>query len=123
MLGFFGPLAGCGQGKDDPPLDDAARTRWRKQATDWLTVDLAAWSKVLDSGTAQTRQLISQTLEHWKVDRDLAGIREDAPLANLPAEEHKSCRALWSQVDSLLNKIRDAAPEGIADTQTAPVPR
>jgi len=24
-------LAGCGQGKDEPPLDEAARTRWRKR--------------------------------------------------------------------------------------------
>ena len=115
-------LAGWGQGKDDPPLDDAAKTRWRKQSMEWLTADLAAWSKILDSGTAQTRQFISQTLQHWKVDSDLAGIREDATLAKLPAEEQKSCRALWLQVDSLLKKTRAATPKGIADTQTVPVP-
>ena len=46
-------LAGCGQGKDDLSLDDVARTRWRKQATDWLTADLAAWSKILENGPPQ----------------------------------------------------------------------
>ena len=46
-------LAACGQGKDDPPLDDAVKTRWRKQAIDWLTADLTAWSKILDSGPSQ----------------------------------------------------------------------
>src|SRR5262249_52761870 len=29
-------LAGCGQGKDDPPLDEATRARWRAKAQDWL---------------------------------------------------------------------------------------
>ena len=49
-------LAGCGQGKDDPPLDDAAKARWRKQAIDWLKADLAAWSKILESGPPQARR-------------------------------------------------------------------
>ena len=86
-------LAGCGQGKDDPPLDDAAKARWRKQAIDWLKADLAAWSKVLESGPPQARQAISKTLQHWKADPDLAGIRDDAALAKLPADEQKACRA------------------------------
>src|SRR6185437_12716585 len=29
-------MAGCGRGNDDPPLDEAVRTRWRRQAIDWL---------------------------------------------------------------------------------------
>jgi eukaryotic-like serine/threonine-protein kinase len=55
-------LAGCVQGKDDPPLDDSVKTRWRNQAIDWLNADLAAWAKMLDSGTPPTRQAITQTL-------------------------------------------------------------
>ncbi len=97
-------LAGSGQGKDDPPLDDAAKTRWRKQAIDWLKADLAAWSKTLDTGPPQARQAISQTLQHWKADTDLAGIREPAALAKLPADEQTTCRAIWSRVDALLAK-------------------
>ena len=49
-------LAGAGQGKDDPPLDESAKTRWRKQAMDWLSADLAAWSKILDTGPPQARR-------------------------------------------------------------------
>ncbi len=101
-------LAGCGQGKDEPPLDDAAKSRWRKRAMDWLSADLAAWSKILESGPPQARQFISQTLQHWKVDTDLAGIRESAALAKLPAHEQKTCRALWTQVDTLLAKSSTA---------------
>jgi serine/threonine-protein kinase len=101
-------LAGCGQGKDDPPLDDAAKARWRKQAIDWLEADLAAWSKVLASGPPQARQSISQTLQHWKADPDLAGLREPAAVAKLSEKEQRACRALWTEVDALLVKAPSA---------------
>jgi serine/threonine-protein kinase len=101
-------LGGCGHASDDPPLDEAAKTRWRKQAIDWLRADLAAWSKMLESKTPQARQLVSQTLQHWKADPDLAGIRDEPALAKLPADEPKACRALWAEVDALLKKCRDA---------------
>ena len=95
-------LAGCGQGKDDPPLDETAKARWRKQPLNWLKADLAAWSKVLEKGPPQVRQSISQTVQHWKTDSDLAGLRDEAALAKLPEDEQKACRALWAEVDALL---------------------
>jgi hypothetical protein len=97
-------LAGCGQGKDDPPLDEPTKARWRKQAIEWLKADLAAWSKVLESGPPQARQSVSQTLQHWKGDPDLAGIRDEAALARLPEAEQRVCRTLWAEVDALLKK-------------------
>ena len=36
---------GCGQGKDEPPLDEAAKAAGAKQAIDWLKADLAFWTK------------------------------------------------------------------------------
>ncbi len=95
-------LAGCGQGKDNPPLDESAKARCRKQAIDWLKADLAVWSKVLEKGPPAARQAISQTLQHWKVDSDLAGLRDAAALAKLPHDEQKAYRALWADVGSLL---------------------
>jgi serine/threonine-protein kinase len=103
-------LAGCGQGKDDPPLDEAGKAHWRKQALDWLKADLAVWSKVSETGPPQARQFIAQTLQHWKADSDLAGIRDPAALAKIPADEQKACRALWAEVDMLLAKARGTAP-------------
>jgi len=99
-------LAGCGQGKDDPPLDDAIKTRWRKQAIDWLKADLAAWSKLMNSAPPQARQSISRTLDHWKADTDLTGLRDPAPMATVTADEQKACRAVWAEVDALLAKAR-----------------
>jgi hypothetical protein len=104
-------LTGGGQGKDEPPLDAKAKARWRKQANDWLKADLAAWSKVLEGGSPQARQAISQTLQHWKVDTDLAGLRDAAAMVKLPDDEQKACRALWAEVDALLAKSLGSNPK------------
>ena len=85
-------MAGSGQGKDDPPLDDEKKARWRQQAIDWLKADLTAWSKILESGPPQARQSISRTIQHWKARPDLAGLRDASALAKLPEDEQKACR-------------------------------
>ncbi len=103
-------MAGCRPGKDDPPLDEPTKARWRKQAVDWLKADLAAWSTLLEKGPPAARQSISQTLQHWKADSDLAGLRDAALLAKLPEDEQTACRALWAEVDVLLKKSQDAKP-------------
>jgi hypothetical protein len=88
--------------------DPLQSTRWRTQALDWLKFDLAVWSKMLESNTPQSRQVVAQTLHHWKADPDLAGIRDEAALAKLPQDEQQAFRALWAEVDALLNKSRAA---------------
>jgi eukaryotic-like serine/threonine-protein kinase len=97
-------MAGCGQGKDEPPLDEAAKTRWRKQAIDWLKADLAFWSRRVETGPPQARTSVAQTLQHWKADTDLAGIRDEPALARLPGDERNACREIWAKVEGLLKK-------------------
>ncbi len=104
-------LAGCGQGKDNPPLDEPNKARWRKQARDWLNADLAAWSRVLQNRPPGLRRPIPQTLQHWKTDPDLAGLRDPEALKRLPEAEQNSCRALWAEVDALLAKARDSSKQ------------
>jgi tetratricopeptide (TPR) repeat protein len=94
-------LAAAGQGKDASKLDDGERTRWRKQALDWLTADLALWTKQAEKGTPQARATVQKTLRHWQTDADLAGVRDEAALARLPAEEQPSWRKLWVEVARL----------------------
>jgi hypothetical protein len=69
---------------------------------------LAAWSKALETGPPEARPSIATTLQHWKADTDLAGIRDEPALAKLPDAEHKACRAFWAEVDGLLKKCSDA---------------
>ncbi len=92
-------LAGCGQGKDQPPLDDATRIQRRRQALEWLKADLVLWTRTLASGPPQLRQLLPRTLQDWKVDPDLAGLRDQRELAKIPDDEQKACRTFWAQVE------------------------
>jgi tetratricopeptide (TPR) repeat protein len=103
-------LAGSGAGKDDSPPDDSRRARLREQALGWLRADLAARGKVLDGGDAKARQALVKTLDHWKKDTDLAGIRDEVALSNLPEGEREAFRSLWAEVDRLLAKARAGAP-------------
>jgi tetratricopeptide (TPR) repeat protein len=98
-------LAGAGQGEDRPPPDEGEKTRWRKQALEWLKADLALWTKQVDSGPSQARALVVGQLRHWKQDTDLAGIRDAAAIQALPEEEREACRALWADVDALLDRV------------------
>ena len=102
-------LAGSGQGKDDPPLEELTKARCRRQALDWLKADLAAWSKAIADESSQWHDHVPQTLQHWKADPDLAGIRDPAALAKLPPDEQKAFAALWVEVSALLKKAQSSA--------------
>ena len=97
-------LAGAGKDPDQPPPDEAERARLRTQAVAWLRADLAAWTKQAASGPHQAKDLAAQTLEHWKTDADLVGLRDEAAVKALPEDERSACHALWSQVDAVLKK-------------------
>jgi hypothetical protein len=99
-------LAGAGKGEDKPPLDEAEKARWRKQALDWLKTDLAFWAKQAEIGRPEAKALVSQNLQHWKADADLAGIRDETAIKSLPEAEQKACREMWAEVDALLAQAR-----------------
>jgi tetratricopeptide (TPR) repeat protein len=95
-------MAGSGQGKDEPPPDEAGRLKLRDQARTGLRADLAVWTKTLESGTESARgPMVTTILDHWKVDSDLAGIRDSAALAKLPEAESEALRSLWLDVEAL----------------------
>ncbi len=97
-------LATAGQGKD-VSLDDATKAKLRRQALDWLRAELAASAKRLESGPSQDLPAIAPTLQLWKQDSDLAGIREAESLARLTVDEQKVWQKLWADVDSLLKRL------------------
>jgi tetratricopeptide (TPR) repeat protein len=97
-------LAAAGQGRDAGKLDDKERARLRKQALDWLRADLDLRRKQLETGQTADCAAVQQQLRHWQQDGDLAGLRDKAALAKLPAEERAACERLWSDVAALLKK-------------------
>jgi serine/threonine-protein kinase len=101
-------LAAAGKGNDKPPLNEREKTRWRKQAIDWLKADLAFWAGQVEADKPGVRSTVTRTLQHWKINADLAVIRDPDDLATLPEDEQKACRALWAELDALLTKTRAA---------------
>jgi tetratricopeptide (TPR) repeat protein len=99
-------IASRGMGREDPPLGDAVRANWRRQAVDWLRADLSLWAATLTANPAQARAKVRATLRHWQLDPDLAGIRDPSILSTLSTPERDSCRKLWDEVEALLSKAR-----------------
>ena len=99
-------LAGCGRGLDADKLDDRERSRWRRQALDWLGQDLMWWGKEVGKGNAQTNASVRECMRHWQTDDDLAGLREPSGLDKLSPDERKECLALWKEVAAVLSRAQ-----------------
>jgi hypothetical protein len=44
---------------------------------------------------------VLKTLQHWRTDPDLLGVRDEAALARLQEEEQSGWRKLWADVAKL----------------------
>ena len=75
---------------------DADAAEWRGRALEWLRADLAARVKAPTD--------LAATLDHWKKDPDLAGVRDR--IDELPAPEREAWRGLWAAVDAALAAAR-----------------
>ncbi len=104
-------VAGCGKGKDEPPLDESGRSVWRRQAREWLAADLAAWSKIVAAGPSAARSTACQALQSWTTDQDLADVRDSIALAKLPEAERAEWLNLWAEVQRLV---------GLGDSPVSP---
>ena len=93
----FAALAGCNQ-THNQTLSTSEQADFRRQAREWLMADLARWTQE----AATNRQRVYENVRLWKTDVDLNGIRDPAPLLNLPEHERLEWKAFWAEVDSLL---------------------
>jgi tetratricopeptide (TPR) repeat protein len=99
-------LATAGQGRDAGKLESTERARLRRQACDWLRADLAHRIKQTENGSPQACADLRSTLVWWQKDSDLARLRGEEALAQLPAEEQAGWRRLWADVEQALAKVR-----------------
>jgi tetratricopeptide (TPR) repeat protein len=101
-------LAAAGKGNDANKLEEKERARLRQQAREWLTDDLALWSKQADNQNPKAREAVHQQMKHWQTDDDLAGVRDRDALDKLPEAERDAWRKLWDDVAAVLAKAGDA---------------
>jgi dipeptidyl aminopeptidase/acylaminoacyl peptidase len=80
---------------------DKERARLRKLALDWLRADVTLRTKQLESSKPADRATASHALRYWQQHNDLAGIRDAAALAKLPADEQQAFTRLWADVAAL----------------------
>jgi serine/threonine-protein kinase len=95
-------LASCGHGKDAADLDDVERARWRRQALEWLRLDLAWWNRALDENKGQAQ--VRARMQRWRSDGDLVGVRAHDALIRFPAEERNEWERFWTDVDALIRR-------------------
>jgi hypothetical protein len=124
-----------GHDKGFGALDDEEKTRWRRQALDWLRADLRAYEKQLQSGQPAdeaffqgwlrshpgsssthadvikeaNKAFVWSRLNHWKRDSDLDGLRDQQAFTKLAPEERQACQKLWSDVEKLLARAQARA--------------
>ena len=103
-------LAGCGEGKDDPAPDDGAKARLRRQAFDWLKSEISAWSKALESIPPQNRPVVRHTLDHWRQDRDLAGVHNPAAWIGSPSPNAPTGKSFGPRSRPLRARAAVSAP-------------
>jgi eukaryotic-like serine/threonine-protein kinase len=96
-------LAGVGKGKDAGELGEEKRTRWLKQALDWLELEVAACAVKADGGTPAERQMVQQTLTAWREDPDLAVVR-GPEIERLSIGDRGDWLAFWKKVDDVIHR-------------------
>lgn len=103
-------LAAAGQGADAPP-DAATRAQLRAQALGWLRLELKLWNELLaHQPKPEIRAVVARTLQHWREDPDLAGIREAEAVDQLPKDEQAALRGFWSEADESLARLKTGDP-------------
>jgi hypothetical protein len=75
-------------------------------ALQWLRADLAARSHLPGDAQDSERRQLLQVLDHWKVDPELARLREPAALAGLAEPDRSPWLAFWREVDALVASLK-----------------
>jgi serine/threonine protein kinase/Flp pilus assembly protein TadD len=82
---------------DGARLGEPDRVALRRQALDWLRADLT-----LRAGRRPGSQSAGEALKTWQTDDALSGVRDEAALEKLPADERERWRRLWADLDVAL---------------------
>jgi len=90
-----GVLAGSGRGEVADKLSESEQGKWRRQVLRWLTAELAGLTERAEQPAA--RAMVRVLLNHWRIDPDLAPVRDEGELKKLPEAEQDQWRKLWAE--------------------------
>ena len=99
-------LAGGSHGDDAAGIGEPEREGLRKQARNWLRLDVAAWAKKVETGTEADRIQARKTSAPWRDDPDLAGLRDAETLERLTPSDRQEFLALWQDIAALLRRAQ-----------------
>jgi hypothetical protein len=103
--------ATAGKDTDALKLSEMERTRLRRQAYDWLHASLEQLVKQSSGDDVEGSVDAAERLPQWQTNPDLAGVRDPAELAKLPAEERQQWQSLWSEVQDLSQRVAKSFTE------------
>jgi serine/threonine protein kinase/tetratricopeptide (TPR) repeat protein len=87
-----------------PDTKAPERPRLRRQALDLLRADLARHRQQSEGGKPAEQAKVQRTFQRWQRLPDLAGVRDAAALAQLPADEREAWQRFWADVRELGKK-------------------
>jgi tetratricopeptide (TPR) repeat protein/tRNA A-37 threonylcarbamoyl transferase component Bud32 len=99
-------LAATSDSIEEEPIDDARRKKLRAQAHSWLRAELDQWLEWSKSADKVQQNEFVSTLEHWKTDRDLSGIRDESSLEKLDHGEQAELKTFWNEVEDAIQQNR-----------------
>jgi serine/threonine protein kinase/Flp pilus assembly protein TadD len=102
--------AATDRGTGAAPLVETERAALRRQALDWLRADLEQTTR-----QRQGHKPVAEALAPWQADAALAGVRDEAPIEQLPADERQEWQRFWAEVAAL----RSGDPLGRARVHAA----
>jgi serine/threonine protein kinase/cytochrome c-type biogenesis protein CcmH/NrfG len=94
-------MAAQGRG-DANQFSPEERSRWRREALEWLRQELSYWQAQVTGGKPEDRARARATLAYWQTDGWLAGVRDATELQELPQAEQAGWHKLWAEVIHLL---------------------
>jgi serine/threonine protein kinase/predicted Zn-dependent protease len=97
--------AGMGNDADSRP-DESLRSILRGQALGWLKDELEAYKKQLGDRSPDERESIAKSLEQWKKDTDLDGVRGGLGFQTLSRAERETWHSLWDEVETVVATAR-----------------
>jgi hypothetical protein len=103
-------LAGTGASEDDPPLDDAEKTRLRWRALDWMREEMNARAAQLASGRPEARRRAADFFGRYQNDPNMAGVRDPEAIDALLPDEREAWRAFWREVAQRIAADREEHP-------------